>query len=611
MTSKPADLRLSRAVAQHRGGDVAGAEATYRRILRSDPENVDALHLLGMARAAQGDQAQAIAFIRRALRLRPGFAAAWSNLGHVLLSADRSDEAEVAFRQAIAVDPAHAPAHHNLGRLLIDQGRREEALDAAETAARLAPADAESALLRAEILQAVGRPEAAEAALRQGIAHAPRSAALHTNLGNLLAATRPEEALKAHRAAVRIDPGSPIAWYGLASAERALGLVEQASGSIDAALRNDPTMAEAWNLKGAILRARGRFDDAIAAFEEAVRLRPGFAQAIRHIAISRRASADTGEVDRLRALIDGGNLSADEAIATRFALGKVLDELDDPDAAFAAFVEANELVAREFAASGRAYDPARFVAEARAALAPWPMEDQPAPGDLPLLVVGMPRSATTLIEQILASHPAVTAAGELPDLSRACAAGGPIGAAYVEALRSRAAAGAARVVDKMPDNILLLNRLAAAVPAARAIICRRNPCDVALSCFTTRFAAGNAFAYDLWACGHRAAVTTALGAALEASLPLAHLTVDYETLVGDLEGEARRLIAFAGLDWSPRCLEFHVTERPVLTASAWQVRQKLFTGSVGRWQRYAPHLGPLLDGIAAGEADARAALPIG
>ena len=149
----------------------------------------------------------------------------------------------------------------------------------------------------------------------------------------------------------------------------------------------------------------------------------------------------------------------------------------------------------------------------------------------------------------------------------------------------------------MPDNIFELGRVAAVLPGARAILCRRDPRDTGLSCFTTHFAAGNAFAYDLAHCGHRIRHTEALAEHWRSTLALRMLTVDYEALVADLEGEARRMVEFLELAWDPACLDFHRTKRAVTTASAWQVRQPLFRSSVGRWTRYAGHLGPLFEAL--------------
>lgn len=164
--------------------------------------------------------------------------------------------------------------------------------------------------------------------------------------------------------------------------------------------------------------------------------------------------------------------------------------------------------------------------------------------------------------------------------------------------------GAVRIIDKMPDNIFFLWLIAALFPSARIILCRRDLRDVCLSCYFHHFTEGHLYADDLADCGARAREVHRLAARWLRVLPLEILVIDYEELVSDLEAESRRLIKFLGLEWEPACLDFHLTERPVLTASAWQVRQPLYTRSVGRWRRYARHLRPLLNVLSATAASA-------
>jgi hypothetical protein len=229
----------------------------------------------------------------------------------------------------------------------------------------------------------------------------------------------------------------------------------------------------------------------------------------------------------------------------------------------------------------------------------------------------MPRSGTTLVEQICASHSRVFGAGELHDMDRIALA--LAGARSIEARNADADAarrladahlkrlgeiggGAIRVVDKMPDNIRQVGLIATLFPGARIIYCSRDPRDISLSCYFQLFGEGLMhFSYDLAECGLRCLQIERLSRHWLSVLPERMIEVNYETLVGDLEGQSRRVIEFLGLDWEVACLEFHRTERTVATASNWQVRQPLYTKSVGRWQNYARHLAPLLEALT--EAD--------
>jgi hypothetical protein len=220
----------------------------------------------------------------------------------------------------------------------------------------------------------------------------------------------------------------------------------------------------------------------------------------------------------------------------------------------------------------------------------------------------MPRSGTSLVEQIAASHSRVFGAGELTNIGEASAELGDtpwtqaavrrVADAHLERLRALGG-GADRVIDKLPDNIFMLGVIATLYPGARIIFCRRDPRDIGLSCFFQKFSAGLlTFSYDLADCGKRIRETERIAAHWHRVLPLRYLDIQYESLVADLAGESRRLIEFLGLAWEPACLDFHRTERTVRTASAWQVRQPLYSRSVGRWRHYERHLGLLLEELA-------------
>jgi hypothetical protein len=238
------------------------------------------------------------------------------------------------------------------------------------------------------------------------------------------------------------------------------------------------------------------------------------------------------------------------------------------------------------------------------------------PSQAPVFIVGMPRSGTSLIEQIAAGHSQVFGAGELRDASniadalearardRAAQEVDPdlasrLADAYLAKLLSLGA-GKTRVIHKLPDNIIHLGVVGVLFPAARIIFCRRDPRDTILSCYFRKFDAEISWAYDLVDCGHRALEIERLAEHWRRVLPQQMLTIDYEAMVADLEGQSRRLIEFLGLDWEPACLDFHKTDRPVLTASGWQVRQPIYPQSVGRWRHYERHIGPLLEVLAPG-----------
>jgi hypothetical protein len=229
------------------------------------------------------------------------------------------------------------------------------------------------------------------------------------------------------------------------------------------------------------------------------------------------------------------------------------------------------------------------------------------PSELPVFVVGMPRSGTTLVHQIAASHPRVYGAGELNHIGRIVKALDQSSAWNVESLTQAAQlhlerlqsldADALRVVDKMPNNLHHLGVISMLFPSARVVLCRRDPRDTCLSCYFQGFAHGNIFSFDLVHCGHYHQENDRLRAQWLRTLPLKMLEVQYEDVVADLEGQSRRLIDFLGLPWDSACLEFHRAQTTVLTSSIWQVRQPIYQKSVGRWRHYKRHLRPLFEAL--------------
>jgi hypothetical protein len=313
-----------------------------------------------------------------------------------------------------------------------------------------------------------------------------------------------------------------------------------------------------------------------------------------------------------------------DRIAAGFAIGGFLDKAGRHDEAFSHFAAANVLHRQQLAEAGERFDPDALAREVDGVIGrSTPALFSAAAGwgnrsELPVFIVGMPRSGTSLVEQIAASHSHVFGGGERKDIFHIAEA--VLGRnrdrsieewdmdlarqpadRHIAHLRRRGGR-ALRVTDKMPDNVLYLGIIAVLFSAARIIFCRRDMRDNCLSCFFQRFGEGNGFAYDLADCARRYLEIERLAEHWRRVLPLRMLTVDYEALVADPEGESRRLIEFLGLDWEPACLDFHRTERPVFSASLWQVRRPVFNRSVGRWRHYERHLGPLLEVSAQGGA---------
>ncbi len=607
--------------AHHQSGRLRRAEALYRKALQKDPDDANALHLLGVVAYQCGQVGTALRLIERALPGLPDLPDVHLNYGNALRETGKLAEAVASYRRALALKPDYAMAHNNLAAAFNQQEEFAAGLASSERAIAVIPEFFGAYANHAAALMGLERFAEAEGPLRRALDLAPDRAQTHRDLGWVLAKLgRCEEAVASLEQAIALDPDDPTTHFALGTT---LYLRKDLPGS-EARLRRAvalaPDYTAAWHELGTVLRSLGRFDEALMCFGRAREIDPDWPEVYRSLAVTGQQFTDDAQLRRLEAVLKNRERSVSDRISAGFALGMLLDNAECWDEAFPCFAEANALHRQQRAQAGERFDIAvlrrqvdHLIELARpdvfSAGAPWGN-----PSQAPVFIVGMPRSGTSLVEQIAASHSRVFGAGELHELGRiwqtllAHNRGRPVenwDAAFAQRLADRHVAslqalgkGAVRVIDKMPDNIFFLWIIAALFPSARIILCRRDARDVCLSCYFHHFTEGHLYAYNLADCGGRAVEIDRLAAHWSKVLPLEILAIDYEKLVADPQAESRRLIEFLGLEWEPSCLDFHRTVRPVLTASAWQVRQPLYRRSIGRWQRYAPHLSTLLDLLA-------------
>jgi tetratricopeptide (TPR) repeat protein len=388
---------------------------------------------------------------------------------------------------------------------------------------------------------------------------------------------------------------------------------KRAEASFRQALAVSPDSKEGWSGLSWTLRMLGRFDEADECVRRLRELDPMDHRTLRHIPSTGQQPREESEIERLAAVLDHTESAAEYRIAAGFALGKLLDEASRFDEAFHHYAAANALVRQNWPANADRFDAEHFTRSVDGLIAsntPQLFAEAAAHGnisELPVFVVGMPRSGTTLVEQICASHSRIFGAGERDAISRialdlARERSDPVKLAaatrqrvdaYIATLH-RLGHGALRVVDKLPDNVVLVGLIARLFPRARIVCCSRDARDISLSCYFQLFSEGaQYFSYDLADCGRRCRDVQRLAAHWLKLLPWHMIEINYETLVADLEGQSRRLIEFLGLDWEPGCLDFHRAERTVATVSHWQVRQPIYTSSIGRWRHYENHLASL------------------
>jgi tetratricopeptide (TPR) repeat protein len=607
----------------------ADAESACREAIRLNPRFAAAYINLGNALQALRRPVEAVEAMRTALRIEPDNSLGLTNLGQVLSELgdpDLLDEAEGLCRRAEALTPLLPQAPENLGNVLRLQGRLEEALACYKRSLQRDPRRAMPRHYIGQLLQERGRYDEAARLYEAARALEPNEPRFLADLGGLSAAREQYDQAAAHyRLAAALHPEFAEAQHGLGLALLEQGRLDEAEAYFREALRIDSSLAASWVALARLQSERGDIDLSCQSAQSALAVLPKLADAYWRLALNLKGRLPDAHVQAIEGLLNHKYLAPAVRAGLHFGLGAVLDARGLYPRAAACFDIANTLQFSVRAAKGQSYDPdlhSRFVDRMIATFTAEFLDDRRAWGDpdpRPVFVVGMPRSGTTLVEQILASHPRVHGAGELQEVHNIFqtlpelvgqSAGNAFDALgdlspdsarraarrYLARLDSLAPSTAARVVDKMPDNIRLLGLIALLWPSARVIVCGRDLRDIAVSCRQTDFVSIR-WTNDWEQIAQRLADHRRIVAHWRQTQPVAWLDVRYEDLVGDLEGHARRLIEFLELDWDPACLEFYSTRRVVRTASQVQVRQPIYSHSVGRWRNYESMLQPLFQSL--------------
>jgi tetratricopeptide (TPR) repeat protein len=574
------------------------------------PDDAGAHTNLGNALAQRGRLDDAAASYRRALALSPEFAEAHNNLGNVWRGLGQLDDAVGSYRRALHIKPDYAEAHHNLGDALLRLGKLDDAVASYRRAVALSPDFVEAHNNLGNALLDLGRPDDAMASYRRALAVSPDFTEAHTNLGNVLRGLgRLDEAVACYRLALDTRPDFAEAHSNHAIALRLQGRTAEAEASCRRALEINPDLAAAFAVLAEMNADKGLFAQAEHLFRRAISIEPETAEAWVGISRLRKLTASDATWAAEAQRIAGRSLAPRKEVLLRYAIGKYFDDVEDFEQAFANYQRANNLTKLYRARYDRQQLAQAIDLIIHSYHREWVRQTRidANPSARPVFIVGMIRSGTTLAEQILASHRAVFGAGELMFWNTAAASYHP--AALSHALKQRTlsdlaseylrllknlSADALRVVDKMPGNFLHLGLIHAALPHARIIHLRRNPIDTCLSIYFQHFETFHAYATDLEDLAHYYNEYLRLMKHWRSSLPASTIIdVPYEGLVGDQEAWSRKMLEFIGLPWDPRCIDFHRTDRTVITASKWQVRQKISRSSVNRWRNYQKFVGPL------------------
>nr|WP_240969521.1 sulfotransferase [Sneathiella limimaris] len=470
---------------------------------------------------------------------------------------------------------------------------------------------------------AEGRYPEAEKCCKLALGMYPKYADPYHLLGGIaLQMDKYAEAVALFEQALKIAPNAPISLNNYGIALKFLNRHEEALVALNKSLKLKPNYHEALNNKGSVLSVLGQMDKSMPFFEKSAKVNPLFGKAYYNIATGHKFK----EGDHFSQILQAGESNLEKMTETdqmnmHFALGKYYEDLKDYKKGFSHYLNANSLKRKTLDYSVETAENMMLKMEqVFSEESDWPQRtDVGSQSDVPIFVLGMPRSGTTLTEQILASHPEVFGAGELKLLNVAAnglavnnegffpTAEGVLekfekdirrrGDLFVSELR-KYDPKAAHITDKMPQNFRYLGLIHVLMPKAKIIHCRRNPVDTCLSNFRILFGEKMEYTYDLRDIGRYYLAYDRLMKHWEKVLPGRFLTVQYEDVVADLEGQARKIIDYCGLDWDDACLSFHKTKRSVHTASTTQVRQPIYNSSVGRYERYGDLLKPLLDTLA-------------
>jgi tetratricopeptide (TPR) repeat protein len=604
---------LKHAAAHHQAGRLDRAEALYLRVMRKMPDLAEPPYLVGTIAFDRGRHAYALQLADEALRAKKDFAPAFLLRGNALAELGRHAEAESAWRRVVELAPEEPAAHVNLALRLCETGLPDAALAHAQQALNTDPGLFRAHYATGLAMRQLNNPNGADTAFALGLRLAPNNIDLLREHGQVLALLgRTKQAISTLERALELSPCDTDLHLCHANALLDDGNLAAAECALRALLKDTPSAA-AWYALGEMLRTTGRFEEAAQAYRDALVIAPLAANALAGLA-SIKAPLLPGDITLLEQAAHATNQPTSTRASLLHALGRRHEAAEQHDLAFASHAEANALVRSEILTAGNGFNAARLEAEVDVIIASWTASAiarlaAAAPHDpLPVFIVGLPRSGSTLVEQIIASHPDAHGEGERLDIatmtSQLRSLGPPdsleptmtaaMASAHLDSLAKRSC-GATRVIDKQLDNLFHLGVIGALFPGARVLLCQRDLRDQGLSCFFQEFLGPQNEYLELTDIGQRAVQTERLARHWLANPPVPMMAVRYEDVVNDLEGQARAIIDFLGLPWNPACLDFHHTVRRITTSSAWQVRQPLYDRSVGRWRLYEQHLTPLLD----------------
>ncbi|MDR3690520.1 MAG: sulfotransferase [Fimbriimonas sp.] len=596
-------------------GHLDRSQELCESVLLTDPDDMSALLLLGVVLTKKGRFETALPLLQRVMDGDPAGCQAAIWMSRALRKLGRVSDALTQARAAVEREPESPLARHQLGLCLMETHEYNQAADCFRRAAELDPKVSTVFHGLGLALQAAGKNSQAISAFRRASMLAPRSLpALEGLFQSLLDESDSSGAVDCARRMLELQPSRTDSHLRLARALTIDNKPIEAAKHLDKVLKLGQMDGNAAFAAGTIMQSLGRFEEARAQFRRSIELLPTNGSAFSALVYSGKIrESDRSLVDRLKGLSENDQLSPLDQSHVQYGLGKAMEDLGDYESAMTHFEKANR-IAYNLKFGDRTFDRVLYAERIESVIQrasrqePDRFRFEGSQSDVPIFIVGMLRSGTTLIDQILSCHPEIGSVGEQgfwlhnrdaanseDGLSVDAAKLGRLAESYLSNL-NQAAPGRRRVVDKMPDNYLEIPLMHLAFPNAKIIHCSRNPVDTCISIYTTINRLRVDWAHDRENIVYVYRQYLHLMDRWRKWLPAnAMMEVPYEELVTNREQVTREMVAFCGLDWDAACLYPENNKRAVATPSAWQVRQSVYRTSIGRWLKYEPWLGEFAD----------------
>jgi tetratricopeptide (TPR) repeat protein len=597
--------------AAHQGlGKTIEASEAFKKVIKLNPNYAEGHSNLGLTLKDQGKLEEAIEAYNKALAIKPDYAEVCNNMGITLQEQGKLSEAIVSYKKALSLKPDYAYAHNNMGVTLQEQDKLEEAMTSYNKALSLKPDYAEAHYNMGNALKEQGKFEEAITSYNKALSLKPDYADAYNNMGvTLQEQDKLEEVITSYNKALSLKPDYAEAHYNMGNALKEQGKFEEAITSYNKALSLKPDYAEAHNNLGVILKEQGKFEEAITSYNIVLSLKPGYAEAHRNLSSLIKYKPDNTQVALVGEMIKRPDLKDDDRCHLQYTYAKMNEDLGDLDSAYDNYSSGGKLrqklLSYDFKQDELTFEKIKNTGPKLKEFAfskPFHVAT-----NTPIFILGMPRSGTTLVEQIISNHSEVHGAGELTFLNRFANSSN----IYNQTISSDNILGVRKnylnelekvshnkpfVTDKMPQNFLHISMILKALPEAKVIHVKRDPAATCWSNFKHYFSSkGMGYSYDLKDTVSYFKLYEELMDFWDQQYSDQIYHLDYDKLTVEQEPETRKLIEYLELGWEDDCLSPHKNKRSVRTASQQQVREKVYTGSSQAWRKFEQYLNGVFD----------------